>query len=110
MCVCVVCLAVGVFYRPPYASIACLYSLEEVLVDVNTNVDQIVMVGELNMDFLKNYRKFRYLMRILDAFDLLQIIGDPTRLGGSSDTLICVNKRRKYFTAESYNILNVSNV
>lgn len=104
-------IAVGCAYRPPNQSITCLDELETVLSNLSLEVDEIMLVGDLNVDFLRTDTKLQYLLNILDLFNLKQIINEPTRISDTSSSLIdiiCVDKFRNVLDSGTTDLLNVS--
>lgn len=105
-------LALGVGYRPPQCNLQCLNNLEEVLSDTCGLVDEIIFVGDLNIDFYKeDTPQYKYIKNILDCFDLKQHINEPTRISGNSSTLIdiiCTNTKDRVIDCGTLDILNMS--
>lgn len=88
--------AFGVIYRPPSAPIGCLTELEAVLSSVSVECDFVVMVGDLNIDFIKEHDPAtRRMNTLLQSYNLVQVLNQPTRITDETETLIdplCVDK------------------
>nr|CAI5863042.1 unnamed protein product [Callosobruchus analis] len=82
----------AVIYRPPKSSL--MSSLEEVestLDQLCTSSDNIVLLGDLNIDLLRHdIVGYKQLDIILNSFDMKQVTTVPTRISANSVTLIDV--------------------
>lgn len=85
-------LCVCIAYRPPDAPYSCIGSLmHSLFIDMSPEVDSVVLLGDLNVNFLNKKRAdVSYLENILQSLGLVQIIRDPTRVTDSSSSLIDV--------------------
>lgn len=105
-------IAICVAYKSPHAPISCISEFEEVLTNVISMADDIIVTGDLNVDFLKNdSRHLKYLSNILQCFSLKQIIDEPTRIGDTSSTLIdiiCTNRPEKVINHGTMDLLNMT--
>lgn len=77
-----------VVYRPPGASLSLLRNLEALLPNLITTYDDVILVGDFNIDFMVRDYKFSFFSDIITAFNLIQVIKDPTRVSDKSATLI----------------------
>lgn len=78
-------------YRPPSLSTDNFISkLEDLLALVTPLYDAVVMLGDLNVDFMVNTRHVTNLKNVLSNFNLKQVIDKPTRSVMNSSTLIDV--------------------
>ena len=84
--------AFGVLYRPPHPAdypAAFTDSLQEVLASIFPTVDELIVVGDFNVNLLNvNKPKVQQLISLFDSFGLRQVVGEPTRVTASSATLI----------------------
>lgn len=104
--------AFGVVYRPPKLKISTLDMLEEALTHIIGECDNIVLAGDLNVDFSKkeSYNS-TYLRNILDCFNLNQLIQEPTRITDTSSTLIdiiCTDQPEKVIECGTIDLLNIT--
>ncbi|XP_031330766.1 uncharacterized protein LOC116161527 [Photinus pyralis] len=103
--------AVGVVYKPPNVSTTHLNELELTLSHLTLESNEIILLGDINVDFLTNNNSLKYLNNILEIYNLHQIISDPTRITNTSSTLIdviCVNKTRKVLNSGTMDAENIS--
>ena len=89
-------LLVGGFYRPPSANNT-YFSLIEESFDraYNTNIDNIIIAGDFNSDFMNvNHSKMK---NLIASYNFNQVITDPTHFTENSrsliDLIICKNVR-----------------
>ena len=80
----------GIVYRPPNTSTDEFFDcLEDVLGNIYSSFDNIVCVGDFNINILNNSSKLTsQLMHLMDTFNLTQIVDEPTRITDKSITLI----------------------
>lgn len=82
--------AVGVVYR---SQAVCyrdfLDSFENILTSILPTVDEIVCMGDFNINLLdtNNYMT-KYVSDMFDSLGLNQLVDRPTRIGGATDTLL----------------------
>lgn len=104
--------AFGVVYRPPNLKISSLDMLEEVLTYVVGESDDVILAGDLNVDFSKKDScNYIYLQNIFDCFNLIQLIQEPTRIAESSSTLIdiiCTDQQEKVIECGTIDLLNMT--
>ena len=74
-------------YRPPSANISFWKDFEWSVESVSESNDNIIIVGDLNCDFLK-LPKNHICNDILIRYNLQNVISDPTRITVNSQTLI----------------------
>jgi hypothetical protein len=74
------------FYRPPsYNLINFCDNLESLMLNVFPAFDEVICLGDFNVDF----SKFPNLLeRLFDGYNFLQLINEPTRITENSQTLI----------------------
>ena len=76
-------------YRPPSTSYSKLSVLEDLITDLYPQVDTVYILGDLNCDQLSpNAADTKYLKSILEAFDLTQLITEPTRITEDGESLL----------------------
>ena len=88
-------IGVGTIYRAPHLPVSSLDDLELTISDVTMECDEIVIAGDINIDLLANSSGSRFLGRLLDTYNLTQIVTEPTRITEDSAKLldvICVSK------------------
>ena len=78
------------FYRPPDGSVTdFLNNLNSQIESIVTEPgSDIVMMGDANIDLMKNTREARYLKSFLNQANLSQVINKATRVNEQSSTLI----------------------
>ena len=83
-------IAVVSVYRSPSIPIAtCIAELRSLLLQLSSNVHYILMAGDFNISLLStNDASTREYVDLLTDFQLTQHITGPTRVSGSSATLI----------------------
>lgn len=84
--------AIGFFYRPPNGDINEFISdFEENISNIVPICDEIICVGDVNINLLDldNINSIKFLS-VLEAFDLNQIINEPTRITANKMSLIDV--------------------
>lgn len=81
---------IGILYRPPNSSIIdFIGAFENSLSEVTVACDEVICCGDTNINFLDlNNRKTSLFMDCIDSFNLKQVINSPTRVTGTSSTLI----------------------
>lgn len=68
----------GVLYRPPHANIhACVSYLDEILSYLVTNFDNIVILGDVNVNLLNEHNS---ISNIFSTYGFRQTISQPTRI------------------------------
>lgn len=104
--------AFGVVYRPPSAPIGCLAELEAVLSSVSAECDFVVMVGDLNIDFLKTQDSAtRRVNSLLESYNLVQVLNQPTRITDETETLIdplCVDNNLHVMAHHTIDLLRLT--
>lgn len=82
----------GVLYRPPSAGIPnMIRSLDLSLSEIILMSDLLVLTGDLNIDFLSiGGSSITYVNNLLESYSLSQVVDQPTRVAGQSQTLIDV--------------------
>lgn len=85
-------LALGVAYRPDWVQITNFFNaLEESLAYVVPACDDLICVGDFNIDLLQvNSLKSNNFFEFIDVFGFKQIINSPTRITSTTQTLIDV--------------------
>lgn len=81
---------IGIVYRPPMSDLnKCLKYLEDVLSNLRIKFDNVFCLGDFNLDALKvDSSLTSRLFEIFVVFDLSQCIRAPTRITGTSISLI----------------------
>lgn len=91
-------IAIGCIYRPPSIPASCLNDMELILSYLNSEYDELILTGDLNLNFLQPSPHVNHFCNILNTFDMHQIIKAPTRITLTSSTLldvICLNNSCK---------------
>lgn len=106
------CIAVGVVYRPPNkSSNVFISSFERVTQDVLLASDQIICCGDFNIDMLRpNCLIAERLLNILESYNLVQHVKEPTRLCGDSMSLLDLFICDSTIDVESCDILDNLNI
>ncbi|XP_046686716.1 uncharacterized protein LOC124372374 [Homalodisca vitripennis] len=83
LCVCVV-------YKPPNIPYSCFASLFHALfIDMLSQVDEVILMGDFNVDLLGNNKpEFKYFRNLLASMNLAQIVNEPTRETDNTAALI----------------------
>nr|XP_022903957.1 uncharacterized protein LOC111416221 [Onthophagus taurus] len=83
---------IGVIYRPPRENInSFLDAFEATLGLVIPQCDELFVVGDININLLNSQNTYTTkFLNLLDAYGLLQLVNEPTRITSSSETLIDV--------------------
>lgn len=98
-------------YRPPSLDannfIDCL---EDMLGLTVPFYDFVIFTGDFNIDFLRQSLLLDKLLKLFEAFDLVQNISDPTRINitGNTSSLIDVIVSNKKFTVNTSHSLAIS--
>mgnify|MGYP005985976725 FL=1 len=104
-------IAVGVLYRPPSKPTNCIDNLEITLANLTAEMDEIILMGDLNIDFLVPSSPLQNLNNVLDTFNLKQVINTPTRITKHSATLldiICLKSPREILDHGTVDLLHVT--
>jgi hypothetical protein len=81
--------AIGVIYKSPSTSYGIYAEIQEILAFITTKYSHVMILGDFNIDFLKNDRPKEFFKEvILQPFALHQVIKEPTRITKDSATLI----------------------
>ena len=102
--------AFGVIYRPPDSTVS-LEDLDTSLCQVTLAADHVILVGDLNINLLKNSTQSSNLLNMLDTYNLKQIIESPTRITTDSHTLIdiiCLPKTFDFCNCNIYDTFGMS--
>ena len=80
-----------VAYRPPNLNYSVFLSeLENSISQIYPSVNNVIIVGDFNIDILNVTSASVMLLDLLSSFDLKQVIKNPTRIAANSSTLIDV--------------------
>ncbi len=104
-------LLIGTLYKPPLVFYQSLSSVENVLSSLYATYNHVILMGDLNINFLSNSVEYKYLQSLLQVFSLKQIITDPTRVSRNSSTLIdiiCVNDNIDVLNSGTMGMLNMT--
>ena len=81
-------LLIGTFYRPPNSPSSTLESIENSIgLAYETNIDNILIVGDFNLDTLKSVSS-RKIQSLCQHFNLHNLINEPTHFTESSASII----------------------
>lgn len=102
-------MAIGRFYRPPQGNLhGCIEILDNILSTVVPTVDQVICMGDFNIDMLKSNN---LLASCFKSFNFWQVTDDPTRISPSGSAtlldLIFVSNRE---IVENSGCLNVDHI
>lgn len=101
----------GVVYIPPGQDLSLLEDLDASLTQINSAVDKVVMVGDLNIDLLKTTKHSTGLLNIMEIYNLDQIVDEETRITSHSRTLIdiiCLSRNIEWSNYQSVDLLNMT--
>ena len=81
----------GTFYRPPNSPVS-LWSDIENSIDLayNSNINNIIIVGDFNADFLVDNLQLNHFRNILHMYNMSQLVQEPTHYTENSQSLIDV--------------------
>lgn len=78
--------ALGTLYRPPNKNLTkCVEQLDDILSYIIPLVDHVILMGDVNVNL---FNLNNPLSKCFDAYNLTQIIDEPTRISHNSRTLI----------------------
>ena len=79
----------GVVYRPPSLPISSLNALDNALFNLATNVDDVILLGDFNVNVLKpSTPGSLFLQNMCNTHDLEQIIDQPTYICNNANSLL----------------------
>lgn len=88
-----------VFYRVPGSAMDSFNDVTEVMENVFLEVDSVIMMGDININFLNNTNKnVTHFHNVFSTFNLRQIVDAPTRITPISESLIdivCISDNLK---------------
>lgn len=102
-------IAVGIIYRP-HRQIS-LVELEESFADICFRYNHILCMGDINEDLLIHNKETERFHTLLDTYHLHQLLGEPTRITATTETLldiICINKDWTCIDAGTMDMANLS--
>jgi len=84
-------LGVGVFYRPPrFNALQALDILESSIADIIPLCDEIILMGDLNIDLLSHNNLTESFERLIGSFSFNQVVNNPTRYLKEKNSLLDV--------------------
>lgn len=105
-------IGVGIIYKPPSVHYTALEQLEDTLSDIISEVDDIVLMGDMNIDMLKTRSVDTiYFQNLLNCFSLKQIVAVPTRITQKTSTLIdiiCISQNISLVCIDTLDMLNLT--
>ena len=94
----------GTFYQPPdgsdFLDVEFMSSFENVLEVANAEMKEVIMMGDLKCNFLPGARcqgETRKLKSVLQSMNMTQVVNEPTRVIGESQTLtdiVCTSQQQ----------------
>ena len=91
-------------YRPPNSELNQFFEhIEDVLTNIYAKYDNIICLGDFNINFLSVTNASKQFESIMDPFGLKQLILEPTRISGHSTTLIDLIFRVPYLKRKKRN-------
>ena len=82
-------IAIGIIYKSPATSYGIFAEIQEILAFITTKYPHVILMGDFNIDLLKNDRPSNFFREvIMQPFDLHQIIVEPTRITENTATSI----------------------
>lgn len=105
--------ALGCTYKPPNFNINnFLNEFENTLVNIIPKCDEIICLGDFNIDFLNvNSSATIHFMNLLDSLGLKQIVNNPTRITLNSASLldyIILSEERSFSKCDTVSLPNIS--
>lgn len=104
-------IGIGVIYKPPSIEYDKLDVLEDIFLNISMETEQVIMMGDLNIDLLKNNAETRYLKSTLEYMNLKQCIKEPTRITETTESLIdiiAVSKNINVHVSGTKDMLNMT--
>jgi exonuclease III len=96
-------------YRPPAGNFSTfLLHLETVLMQLNSNTTNLIICGDININYLQDSRNKSLLNSLLDSYNLHSAVTFPTRISNNSSTSIdniFIDKTKN----ADYSIIPISN-
>lgn len=102
---------VGIIYKPPLVNYAKLSSVESVLSLLSTNYNNLILLGDFNINVLEHTKDKLYLDTLLQTFSLTQVISEPTRITRDTQTfidLICIDSELDLELSGTMEMFNLS--
>ena len=82
-------MAIGVIYKSPGTSYGIYSEIQEILAFITTKYSHVILMGDFNIDLLKDDRPSQFFREVIMApFNLHQIIKEPTRITENTATSI----------------------
>nr|CAI5817392.1 unnamed protein product [Callosobruchus analis] len=83
---------IGFVYRPPiYTNLSESLNMLEFFLEIRPTCDEIVVLGDFNINLLDQGRASELLLHTLDTYELKQIVNDPTRKKSLLDIIAISN-------------------
>lgn len=105
-------LGLGVVYKAPKVSVNSLLKISEMLEDLSSKVDYIIMTGDFNINLMnKNSQDAIYFQNLLYDFGLKQYVINPTRITSSSDSIIdvmCASEELSVNDCDTIDLCNIT--
>jgi len=96
-------------YRPPTGNFTTfLMHLEAILTQLHTNASNLIVCGDINVNYLQDFRNKSLLNSLLASFNLHSAVNFPTRISNISSTTIdniFIDKNKN----KDYSIIPISN-
>ena len=100
-----------VIYKQPSINVNCLDEFFNVLEGIYNEVDFIIIVGDININLLRENNETNYFKNILYNFKLNQIVKDYTRITNETKSLIdviCISEYMKIKSCENIEMYDVT--
>ena len=82
-------IAIGVLYKSPSTRYGVYAEIQEILAFITTKYKHVIIMGDYNIDLLKDNRPSEFFRNvIMQPFALQQVIHEPTRITDNTATLI----------------------
>ena len=82
-------IAIGTIYKSPRSSYGVYAEIQEILAFITTKYNHVILLGDFNIDLLKNDRPSEFFRNvILQPLSLHQVIREPTRITETTATNI----------------------
>ena len=81
-------LALGFVYRPPNMPVTSLNNYEEILRQIHLNYDNVISLGDWNINMLTNTSEKKIITSMFSLYNLTQLVTKPTRITSTTETLI----------------------
>lgn len=102
-------IGLGVIYKPPNVHVQYLSDVTDCLEQMYLETKSIVLMGDVNVNLLRQSADSRLFTSIISDFSLKQVVSKPTRITELSESLIdiiCISKNLNFHYCDTYDLNN----